>query len=154
MAPVGLLLLLVSHLARVLAAPPHPHIFMLLIDDFGWANIGYHNPNSTEVVTPNLDALAASGVILERHYVHKYCSPSRCAFQTGRSPIHVNVLNSPTSQHNPQDPDGGFQGVPRKMTGVAEKLKAGAGYATHMAGKVRFVRGAGVPLCGTHQRAW
>lgn len=53
------------------AAPPH--IFMLLIDDYGWANIGFHSPNSSEVVTPNLDALASSGVILERHYVHKFC---------------------------------------------------------------------------------
>ena len=116
------------------AAVALPHIFMLLIDDYGWANIGYHNQNSTEIITPNLDALAASGVILDRHYVHKFCSPTRSALQSGRSPIHVNVLNSPLNQHNPKDLVGGFQGVPRNMTGVAEKLKT-AGYSTHMTGK-------------------
>jgi arylsulfatase B len=113
---------------------PLPNLFFLLLDDYGWANIGYHNKNSTEIVTPNLDALAAGGVILDRHYVHKFCSPTRSALQTGRSPIHVNVLNSPLSQHNPKDNIGGFQGIPRNMTGIAEKLK-GAGYSTHMFGK-------------------
>lgn len=111
-----------------------PHIFMLLLDDYGWANIGFHAKNSTEIITPNLDALAASGVILDRHYTHKFCSPTRSALQTGRSPILVNVLNSPLNQHNPKDTIGGFQGAPRNMTGIAEKLK-GAGYSTHMAGK-------------------
>ena len=52
--------------APAAGAPPHPHIFFLLLDDYGWANIGYHSKNSTEIVTPNLDALAASGVILNR----------------------------------------------------------------------------------------
>jgi len=30
---------------------------------------------------------------------------------------------------------GGFQGIPRNMTGIASKLKQGAGYKTHMVGK-------------------
>ena len=126
--------LLAALLAAARAAPLRPHIFMLLMDDFGWANVGFHAKNSSEVVTPNLDALAEGGVLLERHYVHKFCSPTRSALQTGRAPIHVNVLNSPLNQHNPRDPIGGFMGAPRNMTGIAEKLKA-AGYATHFSGK-------------------
>ena len=70
------------------------------------------------------------GVILERHYVFKYCSPSRCALQSGRNPTHVNVLNSPIQQHNARDAQGGQQGMPLNMTGIAEKMSA-AGYATH-----------------------
>ena len=127
---------LLSPGTRAIESPPHPHLFFLLLDDYGWANWGYHSPGSPEVVTPNLDALAASGVVLERHYVHKFCSPTRSALQTGRSPIHVNVLNSPLNQHNPGDPVSGFQGAPRNMTGIAEKLKS-AGYATHMAVRAR-----------------
>ena len=38
------------------------------------------------------------------------------------------------SVHNPADPVSGFAGVPRNMTGIAEKL-ASAGYQTHFAGK-------------------
>ena len=103
-------------------SPPPPHIFFLLIDDYGWANIGFHNKNSSEIVTPNLDALAASGVILDRHYTHKFCSPTRSALQTGRSPIYVNVLNSPLNQHNPKDTIGGFQGEVNCMVIIIFKI--------------------------------
>ena len=64
----------------------------------------------------------------------KYCSPSRCALQSGRSPIHVNVLNNDFREHNPADPVSGMQGIPTNMTTIAAKLK-GAGYATHAVGK-------------------
>jgi len=113
-----------------------PHIFFLLADDLGYANVGFTRaaPPSREVQTPALDALAASGAVLERAYSFKYCSPTRTAIQTGRAPIHVNVLNSDVMQHNAADPVSGFQGAPRNVTGLAEKLK-GAGYATAMIGK-------------------
>lgn len=64
----------------------------------------------------------------------KYCSPSRCSLQSGRNPIHVNVLNDDFRSHNPKDPIGGQQGIPRNMTTIAAKLKS-AGYATHAVGK-------------------
>ena len=120
-------------LARADAKPPH--IFFLLADDLGSANVGFALPApSREVQTPNLDALAASGAVLTRAYVHKFCSPTRTAIQTGRAPIHVNVLNSDIMQHNSSDLVGGFQGAPRNITGLATKLKS-AGYATHLVGK-------------------
>ena len=113
-----------------------PHIFFLLADDLGYANVGFTRANapSPEVRTPHLDALAASGARLQRHYTHQFCSPTRSAIQTGRAPIHVNVLNSDVMQHNPSDAMGGFQGIPRNMTGIAAQLKR-AGYATTLVGK-------------------
>jgi arylsulfatase B len=87
-----------------------------------------------ETVTPNIDALVAEGVRMEQYYVHKYCSPTRSTIQSGRLPIHVNVLNADANVHNPADPVSGFAAVPRNMTGIASKLRQ-AGYATHMAGK-------------------
>ena len=86
-------------------------------------------------------ALLASVLIAKHHSWHllrpssrsKYCSPTRSSYQTGRFPIHVNVLNLDMSVHNPADPVSGFAGVPRNMTGIAEKL-ASAGYQTHFAG--------------------
>ena len=50
--------------------------------------------------------------------VHKFCSPTRCAIQTGRAPVHVNVINADPSVHNPADPVGGYAGIPRNMTGA------------------------------------
>jgi arylsulfatase B len=77
--------------------PPHPHIVFLLIDDYGWANAGWHNEvqsgGQREVQTPNMDRLVANGINLNQHYTFKFCSPTRSALQSGRNPIHVNVQN-------------------------------------------------------------
>lgn len=124
---------LLLHVA--LCTPPRPHIVYILIDDWGWSNWGTHRVNDSipEIVTPNLDALAAEGILLDRFYTHKFCGPSRAALQSGRLPIHVTVVDSNLADTNPSDPVGGFQGIPRNMTGIANVLGR-AGYATHMAG--------------------
>ena len=68
-------------------------------------------------LTPHRPALTPrSGIILDRHYVFRFCSPSRSAFQTGRNPIHVNVINNPIGSVNLSHPDVGFSGIPRNMT--------------------------------------
>jgi len=120
-----------------------PHILMLLADDFGWANVGFHQhddgtPGSrqarAEVHTPNIDALALGGVILDRHYAFKICSPSRSSFQSGRLAVHVNTGNTGVTSQNPADSVSGFAGIPVNMTGLGAKMKAG-GYRTSMVGK-------------------
>jgi arylsulfatase I/J len=56
---------------------PRPHLIFFMVDDWGWANVGYHrNESGTpplsevqtphEVQTPNIDALVAEGVELDR----------------------------------------------------------------------------------------
>jgi arylsulfatase A-like enzyme len=115
-----------------------PHLIYLLVDDWGWANWGTHrdadDEGSDEVVTPNLDQLAADGVVLNHFYAHKYCSPSRASLQTGRFPIHVNVRNDGIYLYNLSDPVSGFAGIPRYMSTMGQKLKD-VGYSTHMIGK-------------------
>ena len=138
---------LLSHLP-----PPPPPSPATQIDDFGWANVGYHRPAGfNETQTPNMDSLVASGVLFDQYYAHQYCSPSRSSYQTGRMPIHVNVLNDDEAVWNPADPVSGFAAVPRNMTGIASKLKQ-AGYATALFGKVRtpqpwFFRDCATILC-------
>ena len=112
-----------------------PHIVFMMVDDWGWANVGYHrDPPTKEVVTPNIDALVKEGLELDQHYAFQVCSPSRSSFLSGRLPIHVNDENIDPNVHNPKDPISGFQGIPRNMTVIAEKL-AEAGYMTHQVGK-------------------
>ena len=95
-------------------------------DDWGWANVGWHREAGfNETVTPNLDALVASGVQLTQQFTHKYCSPTRSSLQSGRLPIHVNVLNADMSSYNAADPISGFAGVPRNMTGISAVMKKG-----------------------------
>ena len=112
-----------------------PHLVFMLVDDWGWANVGYHrSPPTPEVVTPNIDNLVKEGLELDQHYAYKFCSPSRSCLMSGRLPIHVNDLNAAPDIYNPNDPVSGYAGIPRNMTGLAKKLHD-AGYATHQVGK-------------------
>jgi len=140
MSTLWFLSLLLLHLIEqsASAAEARPHIIMILGDDVGWANVGWHRtPNTTgsdEAVTPALNSLVAQGIELNNFRTFKYCSPSRSALQTGRNPIHVNVVNGATDLNNPNDPVSGWTGIPTNMTSLAEKLRS-VGYRTHATGK-------------------
>ncbi|MEM6692554.1 MAG: sulfatase-like hydrolase/transferase, partial [Planctomycetota bacterium] len=60
-----------------------PNVLVIVADDMGWGDIGYH---SSHVYTPNLDRLAAQGAKLNQHYVMPQCTPTRLALFTGRYP--------------------------------------------------------------------
>ena len=67
-----------------------PNVVFILTDDMGWGDLRcYGNPY---IKTPNLDRLAAEGMILENFYVNApVCSPSRASFMTGRYPVSVGL---------------------------------------------------------------
>eukprot|EP01064_Diplonema_japonicum_P008406 TRINITY_DN15861_c0_g1_i1.p1 TRINITY_DN15861_c0_g1~~TRINITY_DN15861_c0_g1_i1.p1 ORF type:complete len:522 (+),score=73.66 TRINITY_DN15861_c0_g1_i1:57-1622(+) len=116
-------------------AAVRPNILYILLDDYGWADAGWHRPQGyTDVQTPHMNKLVKEGIELDRHYTYKFCSPTRCAVQSGRNPVHVNVLNLGVDYRNPNDTISGYTGIPRNMTGLAEVMKSG-GYSTHMYGK-------------------
>eukprot|EP00929_Paragymnodinium_shiwhaense_P063096 TRINITY_DN31542_c0_g1_i1.p1 TRINITY_DN31542_c0_g1~~TRINITY_DN31542_c0_g1_i1.p1 ORF type:complete len:692 (-),score=111.43 TRINITY_DN31542_c0_g1_i1:217-2238(-) len=139
----GLLLLLCGS-AVAAHQTRKPHVLFILADDYGWANLGYHRRgNATseaerqgqaEVQTPNMDALIDAGIHLDRHYTYKICSPSRSSIQTGRLAVHVNPINTGVTSRNYDDPVSGYAGIPRNMTGLAQKMRQG-GYRTHIVGK-------------------
>eukprot|EP00039_Didymoeca_costata_P001708 m.54477 g.54477 ORF g.54477 m.54477 type:complete len:583 (-) comp10929_c0_seq2:800-2548(-) len=112
-----------------------PHIVMFLVDDFGWANAGWHRDDAfAEVQTPMMKSLIQEGIELDRAYSFQFCSPTRSSLQSGRLPTHVNTENLGTNVWNPADPVSGFSAIPRNMTGMAVHMKK-AGYATHQIGK-------------------
>ena len=79
-----------------------PNFLFVLADDFGHYDVGWRNP---EVTSPTLDALATSGIILNRHYVYKYCRyvaslSTSCAVahkisprKSPERPLHVYVVS-------------------------------------------------------------
>ena len=94
-----LLLPLLFSSALAVAAPPN--IVLLMGDDHGWEETGYHG--HPHVKTPVLDEIAASGLRLDRFYAaHPNCSPTRGSFLTGRHPNRYGTF-APGWSFRPQE---------------------------------------------------
>ncbi|KAL1457273.1 hypothetical protein MTO96_043549 [Rhipicephalus appendiculatus] len=102
-----------------------PHIIFILADDLGWADVSFHG--SSQIPTPNIDALAADGVVLNNYYAHPVCTASRAALMTGLYATRHGL------QHRPIQP-GQPYGLDLKYTLLPQHLK-NLGYETHLIGK-------------------
>ncbi|MGM0531019.1 MAG: sulfatase-like hydrolase/transferase [Bacteroidota bacterium] len=70
-------------------SPDKPNIIVIIPDDLGWSDIGYHG---SEIKTPNIDKLAESGVRLNQHYVMPTCTPTRVSLMTGKYPSRYGIM--------------------------------------------------------------
>lgn len=71
--------------------PELPNIVLIVADDLGWADVGYH---SDRIRTPHIDRLTEEGLELDRFYVSPICSPTRAGLMTGRYPIRYGMARS------------------------------------------------------------
>ncbi len=116
------------------AQAERPNVLYVMADDLGWGDLScYGRPDYR---TPHLDRLAAEGVRLTQAYsASPVCTPTRCAFVTGRYPARTPVgLEEPLAwrrQLVEQKRDVGL--APGHPT-VASLLRA-AGYRTALVGK-------------------
>ena len=86
---------LVLLLTKVESRPPN--ILLIVADDYGWHDIGYHG---SEIRTPVLDQLAGEGVKLERYYVQPICTPSRSQLLSGRYQVRSTKWIMKTCKNN------------------------------------------------------
>lgn len=107
----------------------------ILVDDFGWADIGANNPH-TFYETPNIDRIARSGMNFNNGYAaNPVCSPTRYSIQAGKYPSRVDSTEWFSGKRS-----GRFNPAPLndKMAlsevTLAEALKA-HGYKTAFLGK-------------------
>lgn len=116
-----------THPSSAIAQSHRPNILLIIADDLGYADVGVHG--GCEVSTPNLDALAFSGVRCTQAYVTSpYCSPSRAGLLTGKYPTQFG------HEFNPHDGVKDQLGMPLNQQTIANRLSQ-LGYATHAIGK-------------------
>lgn len=110
-------------------AAERPNVIVILADDLGYADAGFQQAVSADVHTPNLDRLAASGIVFRRAYAAApVCSNSRLALSTGRYPHRWGAYYY------------GQGGLPTAEHTIAEMMRA-AGYRTMKIGKTHLNKG-------------
>ena len=87
-APALITLIITLFLSPFVFASERPHIILILADDLGWGDVGFHGSENS---TPQIDELAQRGVQLDQFYVQPVCSPSRSALMTGRYPMRMGL---------------------------------------------------------------
>ena len=116
--------LLALPLAAVQAAEQvrKPNIIFILADDLGTGNVSCYGADHFK--TPNVDALARSGMRFEHCYAAPLCGPSRALLLTGRYAFRTGMTGN----------DSGPLMKPANETMIPKILKP-AGYVTGMCGK-------------------
>ena len=108
------------------SAQQRPNILIIWGDDIGQFNISAYNRGMMGYKTPNIDLIAAQGVMFTDWYGQQSCTAGRAAFITGQSPIRTGL----TKVGLPGAPEGMKAADPT----IAELLKP-LGYATGQFGK-------------------
>jgi len=106
------------------ASAQRPHILYIVVDDLGFADVGFHG---SDIKTPHLDRLAATGARFGQFYAQPMCTPTRAALLTGRYPLRYGLQTGVI-------PSGASYGLATDEFLLPQALKA-ANYRTALVGK-------------------
>jgi arylsulfatase A-like enzyme len=144
MKTIKVLLFLIGATSTLLAQKKPKNILFILVDDFGYKDLGCYGSSFYE--TPNIDKLAKSGTKFTNAYAAcPVCSPSRAAIMTGKYPARLQNtdwfgapqpqnVQSHWTRNKPLLPAPYIEHLDPGETTIAEALKL-KGYKTFIAGK-------------------
>ena len=122
----------------VLGAGPHPahaqsrpNILLIVADDLGYADLGVYG---SDIRTPNIDALAAEGMLFTQFHTSPLCAPTRAMLLSGNNNHVAGVgrMNAagPVRIHLP-----GYETHLSNRVAPLPRLLKEAGYHTYTVGK-------------------
>ncbi|XP_061401355.1 arylsulfatase B [Musca vetustissima] len=103
-----------------------PNIIIIMADDMGFDDVSFRGNN--EFLTPNIDALAYHGKILQRLYAPPMCTPSRSSLLTGLYPIHTGTQHFVLVNEEPWS-------ILANLNHTLPKVLQRHGYSTNLVGK-------------------
>jgi len=124
LATLAALMLCLS--ADAALAQNQPNVVMIMGDDIGMWNIGAYHRGMMSGKTPNIDQLAAEGMLFTDYYAEASCTAGRANFITGELPYRTGMTTVGQA--------GSPLGLPAEAVTTATILKS-MGYATGQFGK-------------------
>lgn len=120
-----------------------PNVLFIIVDDYGWSDVSYNG--STFYETPNIDRLAAEGMVFSSGYAAApVSSPTRISIMTGKYPARTgftdwipgyqfHLSEERLSRYKMISPEPGLN-MPLEEVTIGEAFKQ-AGYHTAFVGK-------------------
>jgi arylsulfatase len=129
---VLIILLLMTPLWAGAAEDDRPNFLLVVVDDMGYTDLGSFG---SEIETPNIDALAATGVRFTDFHVSVSCSPTRSMLLSGTD-NHLAGMGTMSEAIQPwQEGKPGYEmHINDRVVTLPELLRDG-GYHTYRAGK-------------------
>ena len=125
--PAVLAVMAAGNVAVGADATTRPNIVIMLADDMGFGELQCLNPTHGKIKTPQLDAIAASGMIFtDAHSGSSVCTPTRYGLITGRYAWRTHLQSGVLT--------GGESLIATERLTLAKLLRA-AGYHTAVVGK-------------------
>ncbi len=108
--------------------PGAPNVLVIMTDDVGFASSSTFGGG---VPTPNLDRIAANGLVYNNFHTTSICSPTRASLLTGRNHHAVGFGTVADLARG----DAGYNSIIPKSAGTVAQMLSAAGYDTAMFGK-------------------